>query len=121
MPYLKACIDEAMRLHPPVATDLVRRTPPEGMIVDEVAVPGNTDVSISAYTSHRDPDIFPDPEKWNPDRWIDAKGTELIKDMLASWIPFSGGYRSCIGRNVSILMQVRYLKKRDIEMLADVV
>ncbi|KAI9654825.1 MAG: hypothetical protein M1821_005819 [Bathelium mastoideum] len=33
-PYLKACIDEALRLHPPVATDLIRRVPKEGMVVD---------------------------------------------------------------------------------------
>ncbi|KAF9883405.1 hypothetical protein FE257_003488 [Aspergillus nanangensis] len=105
MPYLKACIDEAMRLHPPVATDLIRRTPAEGMVVDGVAVPGNTDISISAYTSHRDPDVFPDPERWYPDRWTDNRGTDLMKDMLASWIPFSAGYRTCMGRNVSIVIQ----------------
>ncbi|THC96922.1 hypothetical protein EYZ11_003583 [Aspergillus tanneri] len=102
MPYLKACIDEAMRLYPPVATDLIRRTPPEGMVVDSVPVPGNTDISISAYTSHRDPTVFPAPEKWYPDRWIKNRGTEMMKDMLASWIPFSAGYRTCMGRNVSI-------------------
>ena len=69
-------------------------------------MPGNTDVSISADTAHRDPDVFPDPEKWDPERWIDNKGTELMKEMLASWIPFSAGYRACIGRNVTIVMQV---------------
>ncbi|KAL4895727.1 cytochrome P450 [Aspergillus ambiguus] len=105
MPYLKACIDEAMRLHPPVATDLVRRTPPEGMVIDGVPVPGNTDISISAYTSHRDPTVFASPEKWYPDRWTENRGTELMKDMLASWIPFSAGYRTCMGRNVSIVIQ----------------
>ncbi|KAI2446857.1 hypothetical protein LOY86_001758 [Ophidiomyces ophidiicola] len=105
MPYLKGCVDEAMRLHPPVATDLIRRTPPEGATIDGVRVPGNTDISISAYTSHRDPDVFPDPEKWYPDRWIENRGTDLMKEMLACWIPFSAGYRTCMGRNVSIVIQ----------------
>ena len=51
-----------MRLSSPVATDLVRRTPSQGTTIDGQMVPGNTTVSISAYTAHRDPMVFPDPE-----------------------------------------------------------
>jgi cytochrome P450 len=64
MLYLKACIDEAMRLHPPIATDLIRPTPPEGLTVDGIRIPGNTDVSISAHAPHRDPEVYPDHESW---------------------------------------------------------
>ena len=106
--YLRACVDESMRLSPPVATDLVRRTPPEGTTIDGQRVPGNTAVSISAYTAHRDPMVFPDPEAFRPERWL-AKGDDRLKTMLTRFIPFSAGSRSCIGRNVTILEQQIFL------------
>lgn len=98
-----------MRLSPPVATDLVRKTPPDKHYqIDTETVPGNTVVSISAFTAHRDPEIFPDPEAFKPERWL-IKGDERLKNMLAAYIPFSAGSRGCIGRNVTILMQMVYL------------
>lgn len=106
--YLRACVDESMRLSPPVATDLVRRTPPEGTTIDGQRVPGDTAVSISAYTAHRDPMVFPDPEAFRPERWL-AKGDDRLKTMLTRFIPFSAGSRSCIGRNVTSLEQQIFL------------
>lgn len=93
---------------PPVATDLVRHTPPEGTKIDGQMVPGDTAVSISAYTAHRDPMVFPDPEAFRPERWL-AKGDDRLKDMLTSFIAFSAGSRSCVGRNVSSLEQQVFL------------
>ncbi|KAI0128329.1 cytochrome P450 CYP5280A1P [Xylariales sp. AK1849] len=109
LPYLRACVDESMRLSPPVATDLLRQTPPDRphTIADEL-IPPNTIVSISAYTAHRDPEIFPEPEAFRPERWM-MKGDDRLRDMLAVYIPFSAGSRSCIGRNVTILMQLMFL------------
>lgn len=97
-----------MRLAPPVATDLVRRTPPEGTQIDGQMIAGNTLVSISAYTAHRDPDIFPDPEAFRPERWL-AKGDEKLREMLTKSIPFTTGSRGCIGRNVTMLVQRLFL------------
>lgn len=108
LPYLRACIDESMRLSPPVATDLARRTPPQGTKIDDQMVPGNTVVSISAYTAHRDPEVFPDPEEYRPERWL-IKGDDRLKAMLAVYIPFTTGSRGCIGRNVTILMQMVFI------------
>lgn len=104
LPYLRACIDEAMRLTPPVATELIRRTPSGGACIDGRIIPGDTNVSIAAYTAHRDPTVFQDPEEYIPERWME-KGSDHLKEMLAVFIPFSAGTRGCIGRNVSILMQ----------------
>ncbi|WYZ36112.1 hypothetical protein EsH8_X_000759 [Colletotrichum jinshuiense] len=97
MPYLRACIDESMRLSPPVATDLIRKTPPDRsyMVAGEL-IPPDTSVSISAFTAHRDPEYFPDPEAWKPDRWL-MKGDGKLRDMLAIYNPFSAGGRACIG------------------------
>ncbi|KAJ3498384.1 hypothetical protein NLG97_g1166 [Lecanicillium saksenae] len=78
MRYLRACINESMRLSPPVATDLLRVTPPDRsyMIAGEL-VPPNTNFSISAYAAHRDPRIFTDPEAFNPNRWLSTNGDQL--------------------------------------------
>ncbi|KAK0630319.1 cytochrome P450 CYP5280A1P [Bombardia bombarda] len=108
LPYLRACIDESMRLSPPVATDLARRTPPgQSHVVDGCLIPGDTNVSISSFTAHRDPDIFPDPEAFKPERWLVAEGEdrEKLREMLTVYMPFSAGSRSCIGRNVAMLVQ----------------
>ncbi|KAI1823683.1 benzoate 4-monooxygenase cytochrome P450 [Xylaria intraflava] len=106
LPYLRACIDESLRLTPPIATELSRRTPPDAsVIIDGEVVPPNTNVSIAAYTAHRDPSVFPDPETFDPSRWL-AKGSDSLRNMLGVFIPFSAGIRGCIGRNVTILMQL---------------
>lgn len=102
LPYLRACLDESMRLFPPTTFGLPRRTPSEGAAVVGDYIPGNTTVSISAYVAHRDPSIFPDAETYNPDRWLGEEG----KDLQPYFIAFSAGARGCIGRNISYLEQM---------------
>lgn len=106
--YLKACIDESMRLSPPVATDLLRKTPPEGLRVGTELVPGNTIVSVSAYSAHRDQQVFQDPDTFRPERWL-VRGEDKLKQMRAVFIPFSLGTRACIGRNITIVEQMVFL------------
>lgn len=101
LPYLRACIDEALRITPPTTFGLPRRTPAEGASILGELIPGNTSVSMSAYVAHRDENIFPDPETYNPDRWLGPKGKEL----QPYFISFSAGARGCIGRNISYLEQ----------------
>ncbi|KAL5362000.1 putative cytochrome P450 [Aspergillus floccosus] len=102
LPFLRACLDEALRILPPTSAGLPRRTPPEGAEIMGEWIPGDTSVSMTIYASHRDPDIFPDPETYRPDRWLDA---DARKRMEPYFIPFSAGARGCIGRNISYLEQ----------------
>ncbi|KAK9414077.1 putative Cytochrome P450 monooxygenase [Seiridium unicorne] len=109
LPYLKACIDEAQRLAPPVAGDLPRKTPPgSSCTIAGVTVPELTDCSISAYTAQRDPEIFPDPEAFKPERWL-IKGEDHLKRMLDVYLVFTMGARMCMGKSVTILVQSVYL------------
>ncbi|KAH8803375.1 benzoate 4-monooxygenase cytochrome P450 [Xylogone sp. PMI_703] len=103
LPYLKACLDESLRITPPVSFGLLRRTPPEGAMIHDQFVPGNTVVSVAAYVAHRDPTIFPQPDEYRPERWIEDE--EKAKEMRNYFIPFSTGARGCIGRNISYLEQ----------------
>lgn len=101
LPYLRACLDESLRITPSTTFGLPRRTPPEGSKILDEWIEGNTTVSISAYVAHRDPIIFPEPERFNPDRWLGEQG----KNLQPYFISFSTGSRGCIGRNISYLEQ----------------
>jgi cytochrome P450 len=101
LPYLRACLDESLRITPPTTFGLPRRTPPEGCNILGDFIPADTTVSISAWVSHRDPKIFPEPESYIPERWLGEKG----KDLQPYFISFSAGARGCIGRNISYLEQ----------------
>ena len=102
LPFLKACLDEAMRIIPPTSAGLPRRTPPEGAEILGEWIPGNTSVSMPIYTAHHDPTIFPKPDEFNPYRWMDS---EELKRMESYFIPFSTGGRGCFGRKISYLEQ----------------
>ncbi|CEL05049.1 hypothetical protein ASPCAL06171 [Aspergillus calidoustus] len=102
LPFLRACLDEAMRIIPPTSAGLPRRTPPEGAMILGEWIPGSTSVSMTAYTTHHDSTVFPDPEQFQPHRWMDPVAR---KKMEPYFIPFSTGGRGCIGRNISYLEQ----------------
>ncbi|KAK4888609.1 hypothetical protein LTR27_012504 [Elasticomyces elasticus] len=116
LPYLRACLDESMRVFPPTSHGLARMTPPEGSTILGEYIAGRTSVSMSAYVAHRDPRIFPDPETYNPDRWLGEAGKELGPYFIA----FTAGARGCIGRNISYLEQTvllaSILHRYDVEL-----
>lgn len=102
LPYLRACLDESLRLLPPISGGLHRVTPPEGLTIDGQFIAGKTIVAVPIYTAHRNPDVFPEPEEYRPERWLG----EESKAMQASFIPFSAGARGCIGRNITYIEQM---------------
>ncbi|CZR50242.1 related to isotrichodermin C-15 hydroxylase (cytochrome P-450 monooxygenase CYP65A1) [Phialocephala subalpina] len=68
--YLQACIEEALRLYPPMPCGLPRQVPVEGMIIDGHFVPGNTSVSMHQLSTGRSARNFKDPLKFVPERWL---------------------------------------------------
>ncbi|KAK5072224.1 hypothetical protein LTR64_003993 [Lithohypha guttulata] len=101
LPYLRACLDESLRIYSPTTQNLGRVTPAEGMQIIDQFVPGGVSVSMSAHVVHQDPSIFPEPRKYIPERWLGEEGKKLQPYFLA----FSAGARGCIGRNISYLEQ----------------
>lgn len=101
LPYLRACLDESLRIYPPISHGLPRETPPEGTSILGDWVPGNTSVSVSAYVAHRDESVFPQSHLYKPERWLGEEG----KNLQPYFVAFSAGARSCIGRNISYLEQ----------------
>ncbi|KAH7136986.1 averantin oxidoreductase [Dactylonectria estremocensis] len=103
--YLQACIDESLRLHPPVPSGLQRMTPPEGFQIGETFIPGNTILQIPSHTLYRDKRVFDQPNEFVPERWTTQP--EMTKDG-SIFQPFSFGRYSCAGKQLG-LMELRYV------------
>jgi cytochrome P450 family 135 len=87
--YLEAVVTETLRLRPVIS--LVARRLTEPVQIGEWSLPAGVTVAPSIYLVHRRPDVYPDPERFEPERFLDkAPGTY-------TWIPFGGGVRRCIG------------------------
>lgn len=102
LPYLNAVVKEAMRLHPSVGLLLERHVPPGGATICGQYIPGGTIVGINPWVVQHDPDIFPNPEAFEPERWLKADSERLI-NMERAFLNFGAGSRQCIGRNISLI------------------
>jgi cytochrome P450 len=101
LPYLRACLDESLRLFPPTPHALPRETPIEGSYILDDYVAGGVSVGMSALVAHRNEQHFPQADKYIPERWLGEEG----KNLQPYFIAFSAGARGCIGRNISYLEQ----------------
>lgn len=88
LPYLNGCIYEALRLHPPLPSGCLRITPPEGLNVDGIIIPGGVTVLTPAYSLGRLESCFQRPQEFVPERWHERP--EMLRDKNA-WIPFNVG------------------------------
>ena len=92
--YLKAVIKETLRLHPPLPLILPRECR-EACKIAGYDIPIKTKVMINAWAIHRHPEVWPNPEKFKPERFLDS-GSDSI-GMNFEYIPFGGGRRICPG------------------------
>jgi len=87
--YLTATIQETLRLRPVIVLVLRRLTEP--VELGGYELPAGVTVAPSIHLIHRDPEIYPDPHAFLPERFLDdPPGTY-------TWIPFGGGIRRCLG------------------------
>ncbi|KAJ7074029.1 cytochrome P450 [Mycena amicta] len=96
LPYLNAFISEGLRLYGSVPSFL-ERVVPQGAPYQLLGhtIPPGTIIGTQAWSMHRDPDLFPEPHVFKPDRWLD----DSLKDRAAkSLMPFGIGPRICAGQ-----------------------
>ncbi|KAL8784413.1 MAG: hypothetical protein Q9195_009058 [Heterodermia aff. obscurata] len=93
--YLRAFIDETMRMSPPVTSELSREVLQGGFTVDGHVFKEGAKVGVSSYSLHRNESIIQDPSVFRPERWIlDEKNgvtAESIAAVESAFYPFSSG------------------------------
>ncbi|XP_014487543.1 PREDICTED: cytochrome P450 4C1-like, partial [Dinoponera quadriceps] len=98
MPYLEMCLKESMRMYPSV--HFISRECSEDVKLHPYLVPKGTTVHLLIYDLHHDAKIWPEPEVFNPERFL----PENIKNRHPySYLPFSAGPRNCIGQRFALL------------------
>ena len=98
LPLVRAVLDEALRLYPPAW--VVTRKAAVDDVVDGVAVPAGTLVIVSPWLLHRIEESFPDPERFDPDRFLADAPPSPAK---GRYVPFGAGPRLCIGRDFALV------------------
>jgi pentalenene oxygenase len=90
--YAKRVLTEALRLYPPGW--LLSRMTTEAVTLHGFSLAAGAEVLFSPYLLHRDPDVFPDPERFDPDRWLPGRVTAAQREAFTA---MGGGRRKCIG------------------------
>ncbi|KAM3509232.1 hypothetical protein MY11210_006415 [Beauveria gryllotalpidicola] len=120
--YLQACLNETLRVYPPVPETTPRHSP--GALINGDYIPKGTRLSVYQWATYRNPNNFADPDLYRPQRWLptthplyDDRYKNDNKDVFK---PFSFGARDCIGKNLAMnelrLIASRLLHRFDYEL-----
>ncbi|KAF2258735.1 cytochrome P450 [Lojkania enalia] len=103
LPYMNACIEEGLRIFPPVPIGLLRTVPKGGSIIDGHRVPGGYSVCVGSWAAAHSSANFTDPDSFIPERFLDTSDSKsrYSNDVKKAAQPFSTGPRGCIGRNLT--------------------
>ncbi|HEX8864228.1 MAG TPA: cytochrome P450 [Lentzea sp.] len=94
--YIGQVAQEVLRKYP--LWLLMRRTAEE-VELGGVRVPAGTELIISPHAMHHNPEHYPDPERFDPDRWTPERARQLPK---GAFVPFGGGIHQCIGNHFAM-------------------
>ncbi|KAH7341337.1 cytochrome P450 [Rhizoctonia solani] len=117
LPYLNACVKEALRLYSTIGAGLPRVVPAGKTltIAGETFNEGSV-ISIPSYSTNRSNVWGADPDTYRPERWLEDSATSLNK----YFVPFSTGSRACVGRNLAnmdmLLVAAAFFHRYDVEL-----
>lgn len=100
LPFLDACLKESLRLYPQLP--VITRTLAQPLELKGHVLPPGINVGACAAALHMNPELYPSPEQFRPDRFLERKYTGF------EMIPFGGGYKICLG-NEYALLQVKVI------------
>ena len=96
---MDAVLCESLRLFPPLPS-LEREASQDYILGDTgIKIPKKTIIQISAYSLHHDPELFPDPEKFLPERFLPENRTHHPY----AYLPFGAGSRNCVGMRLALM------------------
>ena len=125
LPYLDACVKEAMRMLAPFGGPMPRLSPRGGLQISDKHIPEGTSICVMHDGVHFDERVYPNATTFQPERWSDGKTEDMERCFLGVRIPhlpislleniandrpqFSTGPRSCLGKNIALLEMKRLL------------
>lgn len=98
LPYTRQVIDETLRLYPAVWA--IPRTAARDDVIDGYPIAGGSIVNVLVHELHRQPDVWPDPRRFDPERFAAGAAAGRHK---AAYMPFGAGHRICIGIHFALL------------------
>ncbi|KAM4748603.1 cholesterol side-chain cleavage enzyme, mitochondrial [Rhinophrynus dorsalis] len=101
IPLVKAALKETLRMHPVAVT--VQRYTQRDTVIRNYMIPQGTLVQVGLHSMGRNPDVFPAPEKFSPERWLGGGPTHF------RGLGFGFGPRQCIGRRIAELEMQLFL------------
>ncbi|KEF51223.1 uncharacterized protein A1O9_12726 [Exophiala aquamarina CBS 119918] len=98
LPFLNAVVQETLRLYGAAPGALPRASPKGGCQLAGFHIPGDLTVNTQAFSYHRDPAVYSDPFRFNPERYLEGKvGGQAV------FAPFGSGSRTCLGIHLAYL------------------
>ena len=98
LPYLTAVINEGLRTSYGIVHRLQRVAPDRALVFKDWTIPPGTAVSMSGFMLHTNPDIFPEPYEFRPERWLQQDSAARLQKYM---VAFSKGTRACQGVNLA--------------------
>ncbi|KAJ5152129.1 hypothetical protein N7492_010424 [Penicillium capsulatum] len=113
LPYLTGVVNEGLRLSHGMTSRLSRVSPVDPLPYKDWIIPAGTPISQSNYFVHMDTTLFPDPTRFDPERWVRAaeKGEYLGRFIVS----FTKGSRQCLGLNLAyaeIYLTIAHIARR---------
>jgi cytochrome P450 len=105
LPILHAVIMETLRIKAAIPGGQPRMTPYPSCTLGKYEIPGGVRVGATAYSLHRNVDVYPRPSAWDYTRWLDnpdQKNDEARRERDRWFWAFSSGGRMCIGSNFAM-------------------
>jgi cytochrome P450 len=101
LPYLSAIIKEGFRLTHAIAHRNFRVAPNRSLKFRDWTIPPGTIVGMTAYMLHTDPNVYPSPQEFRPERWLAVDGSLSKSPQERYLLPFGKGSRICLGMNLA--------------------
>ncbi|WP_431780907.1 cytochrome P450 [Streptomyces chumphonensis] len=102
--YLTGTVHEVLRMYPPTP-QIIPREVMKPIEIGGVRYEPGAHLWASGYLVHHDPEIYPEPDRFRPERW------EGVKPSAHTWIPFGGGHTRCLGDRIAILEMKAVLRE----------
>jgi cytochrome P450 len=104
LPFTESVIKETLRMYPPSWS--ITRTPLQEFEIGGYTIPRGATIVLSQWIMHHNPQHFPEPDRFDPDRWLRPMTEKLPK---LAYFPFGAGYRQCIGGSFAMTESVLLL------------